>query len=337
MRLEFERVEWTFTEPQRTAHGMLRTRELIEVTLHDDEGRVGRGEAAPLESYDDVTIEAVASALESFARVVARRPAGAPRNLLDRCREVVDLPQALAAIDLAIWDLAGKRAERPVCELLSDTPAAQVPVNATIAASELGAAVSAARAAVAAGYDTVKLKVGFDDDLERVRAVREAIGPGASLRLDANAAWSVEQAAALLDRLGEFALELVEEPVHGLEAMADLRRRVPVRIALDESAALPGALTARVADAICLKLARCGGIGGLLAAASLVRASGAEVYIASTYDGPLGIAAALHAAAALAPLPPCGLATLELFSNAASPFPVRGGAIAVPRGPGLGV
>jgi L-alanine-DL-glutamate epimerase-like enolase superfamily enzyme len=68
----------------------------------------------------------------------------------------------------------------------------------------------------------------------------------------------------------------------------------------------------------------------------LVRASGADVYLASTYDGPLGIAAALHAAAALAPLPHCGLATLDLFDELPSPFPVRDGAITVPRGPGLG-
>ena len=103
----------------------------------------------------------------------------------------------------------------------------------------------------------------------------------------------------------------------------------------------PGALGAGVADAVCLKISRCGGIGGLLAAATLVRASGAEVYLASTYDGPLGIAAALHAAAALAsrgPLPACGLATLALFDGARGSAARRAtGAIAVPAAPGLGV
>jgi L-alanine-DL-glutamate epimerase-like enolase superfamily enzyme len=170
-----------------------------------------------------------------------------------------------------------------------------------------------------------------------VRAVRAAIGPAVSLRLDANGAWSVDQAVELLDALGGDGLELVEEPVRGLAETQALRERVAVRIAIDETAALPGALSARVADAVCLKIARCGGIGGLLAAAALVRASGAEVYLASTFDGPLGIAAALHAAAALAPLPPCGLATLALFDDAESVFPVYDGFIAVPRGPGLGV
>ena len=97
-----------------------------------------------------------------------------------------------------------------------------------------------------------------------------------------------------------------------------MRERVAVRVAIDETAASPARSTAGVADAVCLKISRCGGIAGLLAAATLVRATGAEVYLASTLDGPLGIAAALHAAAALAsrgPMPPCGLATLELFAD----------------------
>jgi len=79
---------------------------------------------------------------------------------------------------------------------------------------------------------------------------------------------------------------------------------------------------------------------GLLAAAALVRASGAEVYLASTLDGPLGVAAALHVAAALAsrgPVPHCGLATLSMFEGLEDPLPPRAGEIALPSGPGLGV
>jgi L-alanine-DL-glutamate epimerase-like enolase superfamily enzyme len=95
-----------------------------------------------------------------------------------------------------------------------------------------------------------------------------------------------------------------------------------------------------VADAVCLKISRCGGIGGLLAAAALVRASGAEVYLASTLDGPLGIAAAVHVAAALAsrgPVPHCGLATLGMFAGIEDPLPAHEGQIAVPSAPGLGI
>jgi len=89
-----------------------------------------------------------------------------------------------------------------------------------------------------------------------------------------------------------------------------------------------------------LKISRCGGISGLVAAATLVRASGAEVYLASTLDGPLGVAAALHAAAALASrgvVAPCGLATLALFEDFENPLPAKDGRIALPTAGGLGV
>ncbi len=182
--------------------------------------------------------------------------------------------------------------------------------------------------------------VGVGDDAGRVAAVRAAAGPHVALRLDANGAWGVEQAVRTIDALAPAGLELVEEPTHGLRSVKAVRERVAVRVAIDETAAEPGALGAGIADAVCLKISRCGGIGALIAAATLVRASGAEPYVASTFDGPLGIAAGVHAAAALAghgPLPPCGLATLGLFVEDVDLLPVHEGAIAVPDAPGLGI
>jgi L-alanine-DL-glutamate epimerase-like enolase superfamily enzyme len=337
MELEFGRRELQFVQPQATAFGVLHSRELVELTLTGADGIAGHGEAAALEPYDGVSTERVLAALEAYRAPLAASARSGGGTLLDACRARDALPQALAAIDIALWDIAGKRAGRPICELLSEAPATAIAVNASVAAATPAGAAAAAADAVAVGYSCIKLKVGFADDPARVAAVREAIGPDASLRLDANGAWSVAQAEQLLSKLGVYGLELVEEPVRGLPQTRALRARVPVRIAIDETAALPGALTARVADAVCLKLSRCGGIGPLLAAATRVRTRGAEVYLASTYDGPRGIAAALHAAAALAPLPSCGLATLELFEQTGRRLPVVGGEIAVPRGPGLGL
>jgi L-alanine-DL-glutamate epimerase-like enolase superfamily enzyme len=109
-----------------------------------------------------------------------------------------------------------------------------------------------------------------------------------------------------------------------------------VALALDETASGAGALEDRVCQAVCLKIAACGGITGLIEAARRARAAGYEVYLASTLDGPLGIAAALHAAAAVRPDHPCGLATLGLFADREDPFPARGGRVAIPAGAGLG-
>ena len=118
--------------------------------------------------------------------------------------------------------------------------------------------------------------------------------------------------------------------MHGLEALRALRERVEVPIVMDETAAEPGAVSSGAADGVCLKVAACGGISGLLATAEAARAAGAFVYVGSTYDGPVGIAAGVHAAAALQPTAACGLATLRLFADARDvPF--------APRGPGFGV
>jgi L-Ala-D/L-Glu epimerase len=326
-----------FASPLHTAHGVLRDRELLLLRLQGSDGVVGWGEAAPLESYDGVALEAVREALALYEPILRDGddlPGGA---LLDACRDAADLPQALAAVDLALWDRAGNREQRPVSRLISDDPGEHVRVNATIGAQDRTGAATAAAQAARAGYSCVKLKVGIGDDAGRVAAVRAAAGPEMELRLDANGAWEVDEAVATIDALAPAGLELVEEPVHGIEAMREVRERVAVRVAMDETASEPGSLTAAVADAVCLKISRCGGISGLLAQAALVRATGADVYLASTYDGPLGIAAAVHCAAALRPTGACGLGTLELFADEVSVLPVRGGRIDVPDVPGLGV
>jgi L-alanine-DL-glutamate epimerase-like enolase superfamily enzyme len=209
-------------------------------------------------------------------------------------------------------------------------------VNATVDAADRAGAATACAQAAAAGFGCVKLKVGVGDDAGRVAAARAAAGPAMALRLDANGAWDVEEAVRTIEALAPAGLELVEEPVHGTRALREVRDRVPVRIAMDETGDEPGAIASGAADAVCLKVARRGGISGLLATAALAQATGAEVYLASTFDGPLGIAAAVHCAAALRVEAPCGLATLPLlYLPVPEALQVRDGAIALPAGPGL--
>ena len=340
MKLTFERRSLKLARPLQSSYGAVAERDLIAVSITDAAGARGHGEAAPLQAYDGVGVEQVQAALTRYREVLARSQGLNGAELIDACRQVEDLPAALAAIDLALWDRAGRLQGTPVAALLTDRPAQQVPVNATLSALDRAGVAAQAAAAARDGFGCVKVKVGVGDDAGRVAAVRAAAGPEVALRLDANGAWSVEQAVASIEALAPVGLELVEEPVHGLTRVREVRERVAVRISIDETAAEHGALGAGVADAVCLKISRCGGISGLLAAATLVRASGAEPYLASTLDGPLGVAAAVHAAAALAsrgPVAHCGLATLGLFEDFDDPLPARGGEIALPSGPGLGV
>lgn len=336
MRLTVERREVGLREPHAAVHGTIGSRELFAVVLDDGDGEPGRGEAAPLESYDGVSGDLVAAALAAHTRTIAALPSDATGpQVLDACREAADLPQAVAAVDLALWDRAARRAGRPVAALLTDHPAADVEVNATIGALDRAGAADAAARAARDGFRCIKVKVGVGDDAGRVAAVRALAGPDVALRLDANGAWTVDEAVRAIEALAPAGLELVEEPVHGIVALRAVRERVAVRVAMDETAAEHGALASGAADAVCLKIGRCGGISATLAAAALVRALGGEVYLASTLDGPLGIAAALHCAAALRVELPCGLATLGQLELDGDPLPVRAGRIAVPTGPGL--
>jgi L-alanine-DL-glutamate epimerase-like enolase superfamily enzyme len=219
-----------------------------------------------------------------------------------------------------------------VWQLLGASHAPAVEVNYTIGATDRAGAATEGATARAAGFRCVKVKVGVGDDAARIAAVRAAAGPEMAIRVDANGVWSVEEAEATLRVLAPAGIELCEEPVDGLRAFAELD--APVPIALDETA--PDALDERVADAVCLKIARCGGITGLLSAARRARAAGYEVYLASTLDGPLGVAAAVHAAAVIKPDRPSGLATLSMFDRRPGPLPVRNGVMTAPATPGLG-
>jgi L-Ala-D/L-Glu epimerase len=323
--------------PFSSAWGSISDRRLVTVRLEDADGHVGLGEAAPLPDYHGVNVEDVFEALEA-ARVILTEASGvAPaRDRLAEWSQMAVFP-AVAALDMALWDLEGNRAARPVWELLGASAAEPVEVNYTIAAADRAGAASEAAQARAAGFRCVKAKVGIGDDAGRLAAIRAVLGPGLSIRLDANGAWSVDEAVAALRALAPVGIELCEEPVRGLAQTRAVAQAVPdVPIALDETASAAGALEERVCQAVCLKVAGCGGITGLLDAARRARAAGYEVYLASTLDGPLGIAAALHTAAAVRPDRFCGLATLGLFADREDPLSASGGRIAMPSGPGLG-
>ncbi|MGO9751194.1 MAG: mandelate racemase/muconate lactonizing enzyme family protein [Solirubrobacteraceae bacterium] len=323
--------------PLVSSRDSVSVRPLILLRLRDKrDGLAGFGEAAPLHGYDGVDDAQVIAALDACGPLLASSDGRDREALLAQCAELAPLPQALAAIDLALWDLAGRRAGEPIWRLLGAVAPVPVEVNATIGALDPEDAAREVRAAVAAGFRTLKVKVAAGDDSGRIAAARAAAGNDVRIRIDANGGWSAPEAIAALRALAPHGIECCEEPVHGLEAIAAVAGAAGVPVSLDESAAAPGALARRVCDAACLKISRCGGITGLLRDGAIARAAGYELYLASTLDGPLGIAAALHAAAALGVDRPCGLATLALFEGREDPLAPRDGAIALPAGPGLG-
>jgi L-Ala-D/L-Glu epimerase len=314
------RLSIPFREPYTTSSGVVLTRELVLLHLEDPDGVAGYGEAAPFEPYDGVPIERAIATLKRRSR--GRRP-----------------PQARAAEELARLDLDARREGRPVGE-----PGAEaIPVNRTLSAGPPEEAAARAAEGLRDGYSCFKLKVGLPDDVERVAAVREAIGPWPALRIDANRAWSVDEAIAAIRRLEPYDLQFVEQPCATLEELAEVRRRVSPPIAADESIAgaddVRAAAAAEACDVVNVKLAASGGFGPAREALRTAAELGMGAFLSSTLDGPWAIAAALQLAGAERLSLACGLATLELFDAAIARVlpPPRNGLLAVPQGPGLGV
>ncbi len=160
-------------------------------------------------------------------------------------------------------------------------------------------------------YPAVKVKVRDRGDADLVAAVRDAVGPNVALRIDANGAWDVDTAVAMLGRLARYELELAEQPVAALDDLARVRRRVTVPVAADECIrSIDDARrlrSLRAADAIVLKVQP---LGGVRAALAVAEAAGIPAVPTSMMETSVGIAAGLALAAALPDLPfACGLAT----------------------------
>jgi O-succinylbenzoate synthase len=204
----------------------------------------------------------------------------------------------------------------------------RVPVNVTVPA----VAPETARVIVAtSGCATAKTKVAepgqtLADDVARVVAVREVLGPDGHVRVDANAAWSVDEAVEALGRLEEAAggLEYAEQPCATLEALAEVRARTGVRIAADEAIRRDHSDEALLRDAVDIAVIKVQPSGGVNAALELVMRLGLPAVVSSALDTSIGLAAGVRLAAALPTLEhACGLATGLLLADDVVERPLR--------------
>jgi O-succinylbenzoate synthase len=213
----------------------------------------------------------------------------------------------------------------------------RVPVNVTVPAvrpEQAHAIVSAS------GCRTAKVKVAEKgqaeaDDIERVAAVRDALGPSGAIRVDANGGWSVQAAARALRALSRFGLEYAEQPCATLDELARLRRLTGTPIAADESIRrAEDPLAVKAADAADLVVIKVAPLGGVRGALRVAEACGLPAVVSSAVDTSVGLAAGVALAAALPELRyACGLATMALLTGdvTAAPLAEAGGALPVRR------
>ncbi|HET9185002.1 MAG TPA: mandelate racemase/muconate lactonizing enzyme family protein [Solirubrobacterales bacterium] len=317
-----------FRRPYVSAKGTLQRREMVLLRLRTEEGQVGLGEAVPLSMRGGTSLEQV---VDELRRLGEEAPETGRMTALASQLS----PPARCAALTAMEDVAGQAGgvirERP-----------PVRCNATLLAGEPARVAREAEAWAADGFRTFKLKLGAGGDAARVRAVRDALGEEAVIRVDANGSWSVEEAAAILAEIEPLGIELAEQPVGTLEEMAELAALTAIPLAADESvASREEAERARELGACCFTGIKLSKVGGSAAASAIARVI--PSYLSSALDGPVGIAAAATvagggsdpAAADLAH----GLATQRLFEStiATVECELRGEELHLPPGPGLGV
>jgi L-Ala-D/L-Glu epimerase len=325
--------------------------ESLLVELSDGDGLTGWGESPQVWK---VTGESLAGAQACVEGPLAAALSGLDADdLTEALRRVQGAAAAnygaKAAVDVALHDLAARRRGQTLHGFLGST-VNSVHTDVTLSAGDSEALAAAAADRIADGFDVLKVKVGTGDaaaDSARVRRIREAVGPGPRIRLDANQGWTRRDAVRAIRALEDAGcdIELVEQPVHArdLEGMAWITDRVDTPILADESVYgvrdLVAVIRHGAADLVNVKLAKCGGLGPARTLLELAREHGLGTVVGSMMESHIGVGAA---AALVAAYPTTAASDLDA-AWWLKESPVTGGirydgpVIGLPSGPGLGV
>jgi L-Ala-D/L-Glu epimerase len=326
------------------------------VSIETDAGLTGVGEAPADIGFFGQTLEAITIAIEDYLapQLIGRDPLDVA-SLMRRI-DYRENSSAKSGIDLALHDLAARAGGVGVCNLLGGRRRERVPVAVEIPGGSPHDMACECLKYLRQNVQAFKAKIGGipREDAERLRAIRQAVGPKISLRADANRGYSLEEAIELC-RLAErhdIALELLEQPLdaHDLSGMAELRRAVAVAIEADESCFGPtdaeAVIRAGAADVLNIKIAKAGGLANAMKIASMAESAGLQCGLGTAFGTGIAVAAKLHLASAIGVFSGAVEFTelgfhglfLQGRANRELTLPLDAdGCLPVPIGPGLGV
>ncbi len=323
------------------------------VRVHTSEGLTGLGEVSCTPRWsgeDQVTAAHFIDTILAPA-LIGENPGNIEALTLRMRSAVFGHPFTKAALEMALWDLLGKTANLPVYRLLGGPVRDYVATKWSISGVEPARAADIAAWALEQGFTTMKVKVGIDpaQDIERVRAVRRAVGPDTRLGIDANGAWDPRTAVTMIRRLSEFGIYFVEQPVPPADPawLALVRSQVELPIIADESVNTAEDALAIVragsADALSIYIGKSAGIGPARKIAAIAEAAMLSCIVGSNLEMGVGSAAMIHIALATP-----GISASEFPSDIIGPFyytddllteplPIEGGKARIGDRPGLGV
>lgn len=279
----------------------------VVVKITTDDGYIGYGEAAETAV---ITGDIKGSVIDAIERYIKPTIMGMDildfDNLmlkLDKC--ILHNSSAKAACDIAIYDILGQYYKTPLYRYLGGYRNS-IKTDITISLNDVETMVKDTLDAIQEGFDTFKIKVGgnYKKDIERVKAIRDAAGKDAKIRLDANQGWNAKEAIYVINKLSDYDIELVEQPVvaHDIDGLKMVTDNVPIPVMADESLFSPQdalrIICKRAADILNIKLMKCGGIHNALKINAMAEAAGIECMIGSMMECKVSVTAAAHFAAA---------------------------------------
>ena len=306
--IKVKTVEVPLTEPFHISLGVITHAKSAVVAIETDEGNIGYGEGAPGILITGENLPGTAAGIELLKPdLIGLDPTDLESVYWAMKRSQAHASSVKAAVDIACHDLLGQKAGLPVYRLLGGLENS-LETDITVGINRPETMAAKAKAWVEKGFRTIKTKVGtgVEEDVARVKAIREAVGPDVKIRVDANQGWSAKEAVRIIDRLNQYDLELVEQPVpyDDIAGLEYVTQHTDVLIMADESCfTASDALRLaerRAVDLINIKLMKCGGIREAQKINAICEASGISCMLGCMAEETnIGVTAAASLGAAL--------------------------------------
>jgi L-alanine-DL-glutamate epimerase-like enolase superfamily enzyme len=322
------------------------------VKIHTDEGLVGLGEASCTPRWSGEDQFSAAHFINNYLapQLVGENPLEL-KQLTAKFRVVAGNYFTKSALEMALWDIAGKSAGKPVYQLLGSAVREFVPTKWSVSGVEPAAAADIGAWAIEQGFRAMKVKVGLkpEEDIARVSAVRNVIGDKTKLGVDANGGWSPEVAVKTIEQLYASNIYFAEQPVSAEDVarMSEVRRQIKVPVIADESVyTLQDAVTLsrlEAADVLSVYIGKAGGIGPARKIAEFAQQNGLKCTIGSNLELGVGSAAMIHLGIATAGITaeqfPCDIIGPFFYETdlLKEPLPISPGSARPNDKPGLGV
>jgi L-alanine-DL-glutamate epimerase-like enolase superfamily enzyme len=332
--------------PFRISIGEMKAANDLLIRIITDQGFIGLGEACPFPPITGETQATNAAAAQAIREMLIGKDPLAVETIVREIGTMVHAnPSAVAAFDMALYDILGKVAGLPLFRLFGGDKT-RFETDITTGIDTPAAMAEETKGYAGRGYHTLKVKVGLnpDDDIARIQAIREAIGSDINLRIDANQGWTVPQAIYALRHMEKFRIQLVEQPVlaSDVTGLKAVRTASPIPIMADEACFLPTdavrLVRAEACDYFNIKLMKAGGIANAVRIAHIADAADIRCMVGCMLETRVALTAAAHVVASQA-----NIIYADLDGNAdhtADPvvdgMTVKAGVVTMPEKPGLG-